>query len=124
MRGRSSGCPRWPGPGGRRRRRRSPFGSASWSSILGESGRELGVQFGPRVIRQQLVGHVALSFGLRVIVRQIHRARRGVGDGLIHFGPRVEVQQRGDDLAIDLAAVVVAGKGRADGRGHGAAREP
>ena len=71
---------------------------------------------------QQLVGHVALSFGLRVIVRQIHRARRGVGDGLIHFGPRVEVQQRGDDLAIDLAAVVVAGKGRADGRGHGAAR--
>ena len=43
-------------------------------------------------------------------------------DGLIHFGPRVEVQQSRDDLGIDLAAVVVAGKGRGDGRGHGAVR--
>ena len=38
----------------------------------------------------------------------IHRARCGVGDGLVHFGPRVEVQQSRDDLAVDLAAVVVA----------------
>ena len=87
--------------------------------VLGEGGRELGVQFGPRVERQQLAGHVALRLGLRV---QIHRARRGVGDGLVHFGLRVEVQQSRDDLGIDLGAVVVAGQGRGDGRGHRAAR--
>ena len=34
--------------------------------VLGERGRELGVEFGPRVIRQQLVGHVALRLGLGV----------------------------------------------------------
>ena len=43
----------------------------------------------------------------------------GVGDGLVGFGSRVEVEQRRDDFAVDLAAVVVAGQGRADGRGHG-----
>ena len=89
--------------------------------VLGERGRELGVQFGPRVERQQLAGHVALRLGLGVVIAQIHRARRGVGDGLVHFGPRVEVEQRGDDFGIDLAAVVVAGQGRGDGRGHRAA---
>ena len=73
--------------------------------VLGERSRELGVQFGPRAIRQQLVGHVALSFGLGVVIRQIHRARRGVGDGLVHFGPRVEIQQSRDDLGIDLAVL-------------------
>ena len=55
-------------------------------------------------------------------IAQIHRARRGVGDGLVHFGLRVEVQQSRDDLGIDLGAVVVAGQGRGDGRGHRAAR--
>ena len=40
--------------------------------ILGERGRELGIEFGPRVVRQQLVGHVALRFGLRVVIAQIH----------------------------------------------------
>ena len=90
--------------------------------VLGEGGRELGVQFGPRVERQQLAGHVALRLGLRVVIAQIHRARRGVGDGLVHFGLRVEVQQSRDDLGINLEAVVVAGQGRGDGRGHRAAR--
>ena len=33
----------------------------------------------------------------------------------------VEVEQRGDDLGVDLAAVVVARQSRADGRGHRAA---
>ena len=40
--------------------------------ILGERGRELGIEFGPRVVRQQLVGHVALRFGLCVVIAQIH----------------------------------------------------
>ena len=40
--------------------------------ILGERGRELGIEFGPRVVRQQLVGHVALRFGLREVIAQIH----------------------------------------------------
>ena len=57
--------------------------------VLGERGGELGVEFGPRVEREKLVGHVALRLGLRVVIRQIHRARRGVGDGLVHFGPRL-----------------------------------
>ena len=86
--------------------------------VLQEGGRELAVQHRAGVVGQQLVGHVALHrgscavgqqlaghvalrLGLRVVVAQIHRARRGVGDGLIRFGPRVEVEQRGDDLAID-----------------------
>ena len=55
-----------------------------------------------------------------IVVAQIH-VPQGVCNLLIHFGLRVEVEQRGDDLAVDLAAVVVAGKGRADGRGHRAA---
>ena len=88
--------------------------------VLGERGRELGVEFGPRVIRQQLVGHVGLRLGLRVVIRQIH-VPQGVGDLLIDFGLRVEIQQSRDDLGIDLGAVVVAGQGRGDGRGHRAA---
>ena len=90
------------------------------SPVLGERGRELGIQLGPRVEREKLVGHVALRLGLRVVIRQIH-VPQGVGDLLVHFGPRVEVQQSRDDLAIDLGAVVVAGQGRGDGRGHRAA---
>ena len=53
--------------------------------VLGERGRELGVEFGPRVIRQQLVGHVGLRLGLRVVIAQIH-VPQGVGDLLIDFG--------------------------------------
>ena len=89
--------------------------------ILGERGRELGVQLGPRVIREQLAGHVALRLGLGVVIRQIHVPQR-IGNLLIDFGPGVEVQQSRDDLGIDLGAVVVAGQGRGDGRGHRAAR--
>ena len=89
--------------------------------ILGERGRELGIEFGPRVVRQQLVGHVALRFGLRVVIAQIH-VPQGVCNLLIHFGPRVEVEQRGNDLAIDLAAVVVARQSRADAAAHRAVR--
>ena len=88
--------------------------------VLGERGRELGVQLGPRVIREQLAGHVGLRLGLRQVIREIH-VPEGVCDLLIDFGPGVEVEQRGDDLGIDLAAVVVAGQGRGDGRGHRAA---
>ena len=58
--------------------------------------------------------------GRGVIGREVHVAQ-GICNLLIHFGPRVEVEQRGDDLGIDLAAVVVAGQGRGDGRGHRAA---
>ena len=89
--------------------------------ILGERGRELGIEFGPRVVRQQLVGHVALRFGLRVVIAQIH-VLQGVCNLLIHFGPRVEVEQHGNDLAIDLAAVVVARQSRADAAAHRAVR--
>ena len=88
--------------------------------VLGERGRELGIQLGARVIREQLVGHVALRLGLRVVIREIH-VPEGVCDLLIDFGPGVEVQQGRDDFGIDLAAVVVAGQGRGDGRGHRAA---
>ena len=88
--------------------------------VLGEGGRELGVQLGPRVEREKLVGHVALRLGLRVVIREIH-VPEGVCDLLIDFGPRVEVQQSRDDLGIDLGAVVVAGQGRGDGRCHRAA---
>ena len=83
--------------------------------ILGERGRELGVQFAPRVIREQLAGHVGLRLGLREVARQVHVPQS------VDFGPGVEVQQGRDDLAIDLGAVVVAGQGRGDGRGHRAA---
>ena len=91
------------------------------SSVWGEGGRELGVQLGPRVIREQLVGHVALRLGLGVVIRQTH-VPEGVCDLLIDFAPGIEVEQRGDDLGVDLAAVVVARQSRADGRGHRAAR--
>ena len=88
--------------------------------VLGERGRELGVQLGPRVEREQLAGHVALRLGLRKVIREIH-VPEGVCDLLIDFGLSVEVEQRGDDLGVDLAAVVVARQSRADGRGHRAA---
>ena len=104
-----------PGPGGRRRRRRA-------GPVLSQGRCRQRVQFGPRIKRQQLAGHVALHLGSCPVGRQIHRARHGVGDGLVRFGPRVEIQQCRDDLAVDLAAVVVAGKGRGDGRGHGGRR--
>ena len=88
--------------------------------VLGERGRELGVEFAPRVVRQQLVGHVALRLGLRKVIREIH-VPEGVCDLLIDFGLSVDVEQRGDDLGVDLAAVVIARQSRADGRGHRAA---
>ena len=88
---------------------------------MGERGRELGVQFAPRVIREQLAGHVGLRLGLREVARQVH-VPQSVGDLLIDFGPGVEVQQGRDDLGVDLAAVVVARQSRADGRGHRAVR--
>ena len=61
-----------------------------------------------------------IGLGRGVVVAQIHVAQR-VCNLLIHFGPRVEVQQSRDDLGIDLGAVVVAGQGRGDGRCHRAA---
>ena len=88
--------------------------------ILGERGRELRVQLGAGIKPKQLVGHVALRLGLRVVIPEIH-VSQCIGDLLIDFGPGVEVQQSRDDLGIDLGAVVVAGKGRGDGRGHRAA---
>ena len=89
--------------------------------VLGERGRELGIQLGPRVKPKQLAGHVALRLGLRVVIAQI-QVPQGVCNLLIHFGPRVEVEQRGNDLAIDLAAVVVARQSRADAAAHRAVR--
>ena len=89
--------------------------------VLGERGCELGIQLGPRVIREQLARHVALRLGLRVVIREIH-VSQGVCDLLIDFGPGVEVQQGRDDLAIDLAAVVVARQSRADAAAHRAVR--
>ena len=89
--------------------------------VLGEGRCQQRVQLGPRVEREQLVGHVALRLGLRVVIREIH-VPQGVCDLLIDFGPGVEVEQRGDDLGVDLAAVVVARQSRGDGRGHRAAR--
>ena len=88
--------------------------------VLGEGRCQQRIQLGPRVIREKLVGHVALRLGLRVVIREIHVPQR-IGNLLIDFGPGVEIQQSRDDLAIDLAAVVVAGQGRGDGRGHRAA---
>ena len=89
--------------------------------VLGEGRCQQRIQLGRRVIREQLVGHVALRLGLREVIREIH-VSQGVCDQLIDFGPGVEVEQRGDDLGVDLAAVVVARQSRADGRGHRAAR--
>ena len=81
--------------------------------VLGQGRCQQRIQLGAGVIQR-------LRFGLRVVVAQIHVPQR-VCNLLIHFGPRVEVEQRGDDLGIDLAAVVVARQSRADGRGHRAA---
>ena len=61
--------------------------------VLGERGRELGIQLGPRVEREKLAGHVALRLGLRVVVAQIH-VPQGVCDLLIDFGLRVECRSR------------------------------
>ena len=88
--------------------------------VLGEGRCQQRIQLGAGIKPKQLVGHVALRFGLRVVIREIH-VPQGVCDLLIDFGPRVEVQQSRDDLGIDLGAVVVAGQGRGDGRGHRAA---
>ena len=81
--------------------------------VLGQGRCQQRIQLGAGVIQR-------LRFGLRVVVAQIHVPQR-VCNLLIHFGPRVEVEQRGDDLGVDLAAVVVARQSRADGRGHRAA---
>ena len=54
-----------------------------------------------------------------VVAREVHVAQ-GVGDFLVRLGSRVEVQEGGDDLGVDLAAVVVARQGRADAAAHGA----
>ena len=89
--------------------------------VLGEGRCQQRIQLGPRVIREQLVGHVALRLGLGVVIRQIH-VPEGVCDLLIDFAPGIEVEQRADDLGVDLAAVVIARQSRADGRGHRAAR--
>ena len=82
--------------------------------ILQERGREQRVQFRTGI-------EEGIGLGRGVIGREVHVPQR-VCNLLIHFGPRVEVEQRGDDLGIDLAAVVVARQSRADGRGHRAAR--
>ena len=68
--------------------------------VLQERCREQRVQLRAGV--EQRIG-----LGRGVISGKIHVAQ-GVCNLLIHFGPRVEVEQRGDDLGIDLAAVVVA----------------
>ena len=81
--------------------------------VLREGGCEQRVQLRSGV--EQRIG-----LGRGVIGREVHVAQ-GICNLLIHFGPRVEVEQRGDDLGVDLAAVVVAGQGRGDGRGHRAA---
>ena len=88
--------------------------------VLREGRCQQRIQLGAGIKPKQLAGHVALRFGLRVVIREIH-VSQGVCDLLIDFGPGVEVQQGRDDLRIDLGAVVVAGKGRGDGRGHRAA---
>ena len=90
--------------------------------VLGQGRRQHRVQLRARVIREELVGHVALRFGGGVVGRQIHAARDGVGDGLVRLGPRVEIEEGGDDVVVDLAAVVVGGQHRGDGRAHGAVR--
>ena len=52
--------------------------------------------------------------GRGIVGRQIHRARRGIRDGLIHLSPRVEIEQSSYYLAVDLTGIVVARQGRAD----------
>ena len=81
--------------------------------VLQERRREQRIQ-----LRAEVEERIGLGRG--VITGKIHVAQ-GICNLLIHFGPRVELEQRGDDLGIDLAAVVVARQSRADGRGHRAA---
>ena len=88
--------------------------------VLREGRCQQRIQLGAGIKPKQLAGHVALRFGLRVVIAQIHVPQR-IGYLLIDFGPGVEVQQSRDDLGIDLGAVVAAGHGRGDGRGHRAA---
>ena len=82
--------------------------------VLGEGRCQQRIQLGAGV--EQRIG-----LGRGVIIGKIH-VPQGVCDLLIDFGPGVEVQQGRDDFGIDLAAVVVAGQGRCDGRGHRAGR--
>ena len=82
--------------------------------VLGEGRCQQRIQLGAGV--EQGIG-----LGRGVIIGKIH-VPQGICDLLIDFGPGVEIQQSRDDFAIDLAAVVVAGQGRGDGRGHRAAR--
>ena len=89
---------------------------------MGQRGCEQRIQLGSGVIRQQLVGHVALCLGAGVIVRQIHGARRGIGDGLVYFGPRVEIQQSSYYLAVDLTGIIIARQCRADAGANGGTR--
>ena len=67
------------------------------------------------------VGDLLVRLGRGVVGREVRAARHGVGDGLVGFGPRVEVQQGRDDLVVDLAGIVVARQRRGDGRAHLAA---
>ena len=62
-----------------------------------------------------------MGLGGGEVGRQVHAAGHGVRDGLVGFGPRVEIQQGRDDLVVDLTGVVVARQGRGDGRAHLAA---
>ena len=82
--------------------------------VLGEGRCQQRIQLGAGV--EQRIG-----LGRGVIIGKIH-VPQGVCDLLIDFGPGVEVEQRGNDLGVDLAAVVVARQSRGDGRGHRAAR--
>ena len=82
--------------------------------ILVEGGRELAVQLGPGIIREELVGHVALRLGGGVIIRQVHGARRRVGDSLVYLGPRVEIEQSSYYLAVDLTGIIITRQCRAD----------
>ena len=84
---------------------------------LGQGRCQQRIQLRAGIKPEQLARHVALRLGQREVARQVH-VPQSVGDLLIDFGLSVEVEQRGDDLGIDLAAVVVAGQGRGDGRGH------
>ena len=81
--------------------------------VLQERGREQRVQ-----LRAGIEEGIGLGRG--VVGREVHVAQ-GVGNLLVHFGPRVEVQQRCDDLGVDLIAVIVARQSRADSRAHLAA---
>ena len=70
--------------------------------VLGQGRCQQRIQLRAEVELEERIG-----LGRGVIGREVHVAQ-GICNLLIHFGPRVEVEQRGDDLGIDLAAVVVA----------------